>query len=146
MRHSILIISTVVLSVLNLNATNVKANTEANVKTELTENNITKIYEWSVKTLSGKSAGTSATLEEAKEMIALFSRNEAILEKKITSYYMLKAEVRNTNNRVYYWEVTSTNGSAKGFSSSERDAKDMIALVAKGEIITYKIITSENRK
>ena len=143
MKQSILIISTVVFSFLNLNATTLKTNANtAIVETEITENNITKVYEWSVKTLSGKSSGTSSSLEAAKEMIALFSRNEAVLEKKITSYYVLKSEARN-NNRTFYWEVQSTNGDAKGYSSSESDAREMIALVAKGEIITYKIITSE---
>ncbi|RZN82063.1 MAG: hypothetical protein EVB11_09755 [Winogradskyella sp.] len=143
MKQSILIISTVVFSFLNLNATTLKTNANtAIVETEITENNITKVYEWSVKTLSGKSSGISSSLEAAKEMIALFSRNEAVLEKKITSYYVLKSEARN-NNRTFYWEVQSTNGDAKGYSSSESDAREMIALVAKGEIITYKIITSE---
>ncbi|WP_299116153.1 hypothetical protein [uncultured Winogradskyella sp.] len=144
MKNSILIISTVVLSFLNLNATTLKTTANpAIVETEITENNITTIYEWSVKTLTGKSSGTASSLEGAKEMIALFSRNEAILEKKITSYYVLKSEAKNTNSRTYYWEVDSTNGNAKGYSSSESDAREMIALVAKGEIITYKIITSE---
>ncbi|GGI55987.1 hypothetical protein [Winogradskyella haliclonae] len=142
MKRSILIISTVVLSFLNLNATTLKTKaTKAIVKTEITENNITTEYEWSVKTLTGKSSGTSSSLEEAKEMIRLFSRNEVVLEKKIISYHVLKSDA--SDSRTYYWEVDSTNGKAKGYSSSERDARAMIALVTKGEVITYKIITSK---
>lgn len=147
MKQSILIISTVVFSFLNVNATTLKTTANnAIVETEITENNIATIYEWSVKTLSGHSSGTSSNLEDAKEMISLFSRNEAIIEKKIVSYYVLKAEAKNLNDRTFYWEVESTNGNAKGFSSSQRNAKEMINLVSKGEIITYKIITSEKRK
>ncbi|SHG92540.1 hypothetical protein [Winogradskyella jejuensis] len=147
MKQSILIISTVVLSVLNINATTLETTSAKGiVETEITESHITKIYEWSVKTVSGKSSGTSSSLEDAKEMIALFSRNEAVLEKKITSYYILKSEAKNADNRTYYWEVKSTNGNAKGFSSSENKAREIIDLVSKGEIISYKIITSEKRK
>ncbi|MBT8244940.1 MAG: hypothetical protein HKP48_02685 [Winogradskyella sp.] len=147
MKQAILIISTVVLSVLNLNATTSKINfNPINTETEITENHFAKIYEWSVKTLTGKSLGISSSLEDAKEMIALFSGNEAVLKKEITSYYVLKSEATNSNNRTYYWEVVSTNGNAKELSSSERDAKEMINLVSNEEIITHKIITSEKRK
>ena len=147
MKLSFLIISTVILSVLNGNASTLKA--EPNVATTreaITTKHFVKVYDWSVKTISGKSSGTALNLEDAKEMIALFSQNESILEKSITSYYVLQVEANNTKNRVYYWEVNSTYAKAKGFSSSESDAREMICLVSKGDIITYKIITSKKRK
>ena len=146
MKQSILIISMVVLSYLNVNATNLKSATNPVNETEITNPSISRVYEWSVKTISGKSSGKSSSLKNAKEMIALFSTNDIVLEKKIVSYYFLTSELNKLNNRTYYWEVKSTNGNAKGFSSSESNARDIIALVSKGEVISYKIIISTQNK
>ncbi|WP_418512948.1 hypothetical protein [Corallibacter sp.] len=147
MKNSILIIATVVFTFLNVNATNEKMilNT-SNEVIEITKDKIVKVYDWTVKTNKGTYSGTSLNLEHANNMITLVSAGEIILEKKVESFFMLNSEVKNKEKRNYFWEVTSTKGYAKGYSSSEKDAHKMIKLVASGDIITSKIIFSQPRQ
>ncbi|SFC77907.1 hypothetical protein SAMN04489722_103413 [Algibacter lectus] len=144
MKNSILIIGTVVLSILNMNATNEKTN--LNTATEIyanTANNIAQIFDWEVKTNKGTYSGTALSFENAKRMISYSSSGEVVKNKKITSYFMLEADLNNATNRNYFWEVKTTSGTAKGYSSSEAYAQKMIALVASGDVIVEKLIMSQ---
>ncbi|TXG37433.1 hypothetical protein [Seonamhaeicola maritimus] len=144
MRKSILIIGTVVLSVLNINATN--ANKNLNTLKEVVEikkNNIAQVFEWKVETTKSTYSGTSLSLEQAKKMIALSSSGEVVTGKEIKSYFVLKSEVNNTAKRNYFWEVKTATGFAKGYSSTEAYAHKMIELVASGDAIVDKIIISQ---
>ena len=144
MRKSILIIGTVVLSVLNINATNANKNLNTLKEVvEITKNNIAQVFEWKVETTKSTYSGTSLSLEQAKKMIALSSSGEVVTGKEIKSYFVLKSEVNNTEKRNYFWEVKTVSGSAKGYSSSEAYAHKMIELVASGDAIVEKMIISQ---
>lgn len=142
MKKSILIIATVALSILNINATNEKKtlNTSTEVTT-ITRDNIAQVFDWKVETDKGIYSGTSLTLESAKKMIALSSSGEIVLGSEIQSYLVLKSEVNTQRN--YFWEVETATGSAKGYASSEDYANKMIQLVASGDAIVSKIIISQ---
>lgn len=142
MKKSILIIATVALSILNVNATNEKTtlNTSSEV-VEITKNNIAQVFDWNVETNKGKYSGTSLSLENAKKMIALSSSGEIVLTKKIQSYLVLKSEVNAKRN--YFWEVETDSGHAKGYASSLDYANKMIQLVASSDAIISKIIISQ---
>lgn len=144
MKKSILIIATVALSVLNVNATNEKItlNTSTEV-VEITKHAIAQVFDWEVITNKGTYSGTALSLESAKEMITLSSSGEIVRDKKITSYLVLKSEANNTSKRNYFWEVETSTGTAKGYSSTEDYAHKMIALVASGDAIVSKIIISQ---
>tara|TARA_R110002049_G_scaffold31258_8_gene106130 strand:- start:864 stop:1307 length:444 start_codon:yes stop_codon:yes gene_type:complete len=143
MKKIILIIATVAFTVCNANATTEKRTvTTLNETVKINLNDLVIIYDWSVKTNKGYYSGTSPSANNASKMIRLASSGEVILEKRIESYYMLKTDVMNNNKRIYFWEVKSTNGYAKGFSTSESDAQKTMKLVASGDIITSKIIIS----
>ena len=141
-KKSILIIATVALSILNVNATNenktLNASTEA---VEITKNNIAQVFEWKVETTKGTYSGTSLSLEQAKEMMKLSSSGEIVTAKEINSYFVLKSEMNVKRN--YFWEVKTATGSAKGYSSTEDYAHKMIQLVASGDAIVSKIIISQ---
>jgi hypothetical protein len=142
MKKSILIIATVALSMLNVNAAN--ENKTLNALTEIatvSKDNIAQIFEWQVETTKGVYSGTSLSLESAKEMMKLSSSGEVVTGTQITSYFVLKSEM-NTN-RNYFWEVETETGSAKGYASTEDYANKMIALVASGDAIVSKIIISQ---
>lgn len=144
MKNSILIIGTVVLSILNMNATNEKTTINTSIEVvEITKNHIAQVFDWEVKTNKGVYAGTALSLESANRMIALSSSGEIIKDKKITSYLMLKSEVNNNANRNYFWEVKTTSGFAKGYSSTEAYAHKMIQLVASGDAVIDKKIISQ---
>lgn len=143
MRKSILIIATVVFGLLNLNATT--SNTNLNTTTtsvEITKDDLIQVYDWSVKTTSGEFSGTALTLFDAKRMANIVGQAEVVLERQINSYYMLASELNEKESRLYYWEVNSETAKAQGFASTEFTAKRMIQLVAKGDIINYRIIAS----
>ncbi len=144
MRQSILIIATVVLSIMNVNATNEKndLNTSTEVVT-ITRNNIAQVFDWKVETNKSVYSGTSLSLENAKQMIALSSSGEMVTGTEITSYFVLKSDVNNNAKRNYFWEVETSTGSAKGYASSEDYANKMIALVASGDAVVSKIIISQ---
>ena len=141
MKNSILIIGMVVLSIINMNATNEKM--ILTPSTEITKNNMAQVFEWEVKTNKGLYAGTALSLKQAERMMALSSSGEIMRDKKITSYFILKSDMNTTGNRNYFWEVKTATGSAKGYSSSEAHAHKMIALVASGDGIVDKIIISQ---
>ncbi|WP_055443510.1 hypothetical protein [Lacinutrix himadriensis] len=48
----------------------------------------------------------------------------------------------NYKKDMYLWEVESNYGKATGYSVSLEKAKEMIALVGKEDVTTYKIIVS----
>jgi hypothetical protein len=146
-KNSVLIIATVVFGVLNANATNLETplNTTT-VSVDFTENDIVTVFDWSIKTTKGEFSGTALSLFDAKRMANLNSQGDLVLEEKITSYYVLKSEMHSKQNRIYFWEVTTKKGYAKGFSSTEFSAQKMIELVAKDAIISYKIIASNDLK
>ncbi|HLT53747.1 MAG TPA: hypothetical protein VKZ97_07645 [Flavobacteriaceae bacterium] len=146
MRKSILIIALFVFTLSTVNATNNKTLNTSTEAVELTKDNLTKVYDWTVKTNKGSYAGTSPSLEDANRMIALSTSGEIILEKSIVSFYMLKSEVNKEESRNYFWEVEYTNGYAKGYSSSKSYAEKMIALAASGNVVTSKIIISQPSK
>lgn len=143
MKKSILTLAIFALSFTNNTA---KATTNANLfettTTPLSRDQITEVYDWSVKTTQRTYSGTANSLEEATKMIALATLDEVILDKKIESFYQLKTLDNVTNKRLYFWEAQTDTGYAKGFSNSENQAKKMIALVGKGELINYRIIQS----
>lgn len=147
MRKSIFTIAILALSLSNVNATEVKTTSNnLEITTSISRENIVEVYDWTVKTATGTYAGTSNTLEQAQKMIQLVSTGEIILDKKIEIFYQSKDEVSNTSLRLFFWEVETTNGKAKGFSSSESQAKKMIELVSTGDILNFKIIIAADFK
>ncbi|TYA74497.1 hypothetical protein [Seonamhaeicola marinus] len=144
MRKSILIIATIAFSILNVNAINEnKTSNTFNEVLEITKNNIAQVFEWKVETTKRTYSGTSLSLEQAKNMIALVSSGELITSKEITSYFVLRSEVNSTEKRNYFWEVNTATGSAKGYSSTLEYANKMIELVASGDAIVSKKIISQ---
>lgn len=141
MKKSIFIIATVVLSMLNLNATNNNKHINTLNEVVITKHNIAQVFEWKVETTKGKYSGTSLSLEQAKKMIALSSSGEIVTGTEIKSFFVLKSEINAKRN--YFWEVKTATGTAKGYSSSEAYAHKMIALVASGDAIVSKIIISQ---
>lgn len=141
MKKSILTLAMIALSI-GVNATEVKTTARTENATEITKDRIVVVYDWSVKTDQGNYSGTALSLEKAEKRIAMAAAGEIILDKKIESYYQLAEEVSSPTLRLYFWEVETTNGTAKGFSSSENHALKMIQLVSTNDILTYKIIRS----
>jgi hypothetical protein len=147
MRKSIFTIAILALSFLNVNATEVTtASNNLEIVTSISRENIIEVFDWSVKTATGNYSGTSNTIEEAQKMIQLVSTGEIILDRKIETFFQLKNEASNNDLRLFFWEVETTNGKAKGFSSSENQAKKMIELVSAGEILNYKIVVAAEFK
>lgn len=145
-KNSILIIATVVFSLFNANATNLKTNLNTETSVEITANELVEIFDWTVKTTTGEFSGMSATLLDAKISANLVGQGSVVLEQKITNYFVLRSEMQSKSNRIYFWEVKSKNGYTKGFSAEEFDAKRIISLVAKGDIVSYKIIETKKLK
>lgn len=145
-KKSILIIATLVLGLINLNATNLITNPNSTTTIKLTKNELITVYDWTVVTTNGTFSGTATTLFEAKKRSNLVGQNEVVLERKITHCVVLKSDLLKTERRVYFWEVKSEKGHAKGYATSEAYAKQMIRLVAEGDIISHKIIASGNKK
>ncbi len=146
MKRTILIIATVIFGILHAKATTVTTNPNNETIVTITKDDLIKVYDWYVKTTTGEFRGTSKTLFDAKKRANLVSQNEVVLEQKISNYFILKSELNKKESRLYFWEVKSEKGEAKGFSTSEVSAKKMIQLVAKGDIISYKIIASKTLK
>lgn len=143
MKKSILTLAIVALTFSNINATEVTSTSNTIETTStLTRDQIKEVYDWNVKTNQGNYSGTADTLEEANRMIELSSVGEIVLDRKIESYFQVKETVSSNKVRLYFWEVTTNSGTAKGFSNSENQAKRMIELVATGEIINFRIIQS----
>lgn len=142
MKKVITTLAIVALTFTNINATEVTTTSNTIEATTLTRDQITEVYDWTVKTNSGNYSGTANSLEEAQKMIELASVGEVVLDKKIESYYQVKADVTSNTQRLYFWEVTTNSGSAKGFSNSETQAKRMIELVSTGAILNFKIVQS----
>jgi len=141
MKNSILTLAMIALSI-SANATEVKTVVGKENATEITADRIVVVYDWSVKTDQGSYSGTAQSLEKAESRIAMAAAGEIILDKKIESFYQLAEEVSNPTLRLYFWEVETVNGTAKGFSSSENHALKMIQLISTNDILTYKIIRS----
>lgn len=141
MKKSILTLAMIALSI-SANATEVKTAATKENATEITADRIVVVYDWSVKTDQGSYSGTAQSLEKAESRIAMAAAGEIILDKKIESFYQLAEEVSNPTLRLYFWEVETVNGTAKGFSSSENHALKMIQLISTNDILTYKIIRS----
>ena len=143
MKKSILTLAIVALSFSNINAKEVTSTSNTIETTStLTRDQITEVYDWNVRTNQGNYSGTANSLEEAKRMIELSSVGEIVLDRKIESFFQVKETVSSNTVRLYFWEVTTNSGTAKGFSSSESQAKRMIELVSTGDILNYKIIQS----
>ena len=145
MKKSILIIATMALATFNASAKTEKENYTVAIETvEMNKNDLVQLFDWSVKSKSGIVSGTSTSLKKAEEMVKLMSTTELASEQKIESYYVLRSEMNK--KRLYAWEVKSTNGYAMGYSYSEASAEKMIALVASGDVISSKIVTSSKLK
>ncbi len=143
MKTTILTLAIVALSFSNINAKEVTSTSNTIETTStLTRDQITEVYDWNVRTNQGNYSGTANSLEEAKRMIELSSVGEVVLDRKIESFFQVKETVSSNKVRLYFWEVTTNSGTAKGFSSSESQAKRMIELVSTGDILNYKIIQS----
>ncbi|MFL1012416.1 hypothetical protein [Flavisericum labens] len=143
MKKSILIIGTVVLSILNINATNKNEALSSIETVEITKNAIAQVFEWKVETTKSTYSGTALSLNEAKNMMALSSSGEAVRSKEIKSYLVLKSELNSSAQRNYFWEVETKTGKAKGYASNKAYANKMIELVASGDAIVSKIIISQ---
>lgn len=50
--------------------------------------------------------------------------------------------VKKSKDRIYFWEVITIDGTASGYTTSRRLAKKSIRQLAKGTIISSKIIES----
>jgi len=139
MRTTILTIVLVVAQIFSTQAMNSNDKT-MNDNSNITEAQLTNVFEWTVTTKSGTFSGTSLTLEKANRMVSLVSQGEPILEQMIVKYTVLNSEVSNKNLRKYYWEVIGSEGNAKGFASSKSTAERMVELASSAHTITYKII------
>jgi hypothetical protein len=146
MRKSIFTIAILALSFVNVNATEVTTTSNNTEISTLTKNDLTEVYDWSVKTTQGEYSGTSSSLQDAEKMIRLVTVGEVILDKKIESFYQVIAEKNDKTLRLYFWEVESATGKAKGFSSSEKQAQRMIQLVSSGDVVSSKIIIAADYK
>ena len=147
MKKLIFTIAILSLSLLSVNASELKtASNNLEITTSISRENIVEVYDWSVKTATGNYAGTANSLEDAQKMIQLVSAGEIVLDKKIETFFQLRDEVLNSNLRLFFWEVKTTNGKAKGFSSSESQAQKMIELVSTGDILNFKIIIAAEFK
>jgi hypothetical protein len=146
MRKSIFTIAILALSFVNVNATEVTTTSNNTEISTLTKNDLTVVYDWSVKTTQGEYSGTSSSLQDAEKMIRLVTVGEVILDKKIESFYQVIAEKNDKTLRLYFWEVESATGKAKGFSSSEKQAQRMIQLVSSGDVVSSKIIIAADYK
>ena len=142
MKKLITTLAIVALTFSNINAAEVTTTSNTIEATTLTRDQITEVYDWTVKTNQGNYSGTANSLEEAQKMMELVAVGEIILDKKVESYYQVKEEVTSNKQRLYFWEVTTNAGSAKGFSNSESQAKRMIELVSTGDILNFKIVQS----
>ncbi|WP_298118437.1 hypothetical protein [Flavobacterium sp.] len=152
MKKSILTLAIVALTFSNINATEVTTTSNTidpslselakQTTATLSRDQIKEVYDWNVKTTQGNYSGTAISLEEAQKMIELVTVGEVVLDKKIESFFQVKEEVASNKLRLFFWEVTTNNGTAKGFSNSESQAKRMIELVSTGDILNYKIIQS----
>ena len=143
MKTTILTLAIVTLSFSNINATEVTSTSNTIETTStLTRDQITEVYDWNVRTNQGNYSGTANSLEEAKRMIELSSVGEIVLDRKIESFFQVKETVSSNTVRLYFWEVTTNSGTAKGFSNSESQAKRMIELVSTRAILNYRIIQS----
>jgi len=151
MKKSIVTLGILALTICNGNAKEVRTtsntilNTTSITSEGMNRNMIVEVFDWNVITEKGNYSGTSLSLETAKRMIALVSQDEIILSKTVESYYQLASELAERNNRKFVWEVETLNGRAKGFASSEFKAKQMIALVSTGTIVSYKIIENKRK-
>lgn len=147
MKKVITTLAIIALSFSNSYATEVPfTSNTTEVTTTLTRDQITEVYDWNVTTNEGNYSGTANSLEEAQKMIAIVSTGEIILSKKVESFYQEKSSIASNSLRLFFWEVTTDSGTAKGFSSSESQAKKMIELVSTGAILSYKIIQSADFK
>lgn len=147
MKKLIFTIAILALSILNVNATEVKTTSNnLEISTSISRENIIKVFDWSVRTNKGTYSGTTTSNEEAQKMIQLVSAGEIILDKKIETFFQLKEEVSNTSLRLFFWEVETSNGKAKGFSSSESQALRMIELISTGDILNFKIVIAAEFK
>ncbi|UKM65344.1 hypothetical protein GSB9_01909 [Flavobacteriaceae bacterium GSB9] len=143
MRHSILTIVIVAISILNANATN-KIETPNSVEAiEITRDAIAQVFEWEVETTKSTYSGTALSLKEAQNMMALSSSGEVVRSKEIKSYLVLKSELNSNTKRNYFWEVETKTGKAKGYASNKAYADKMIELVASGDAIVSKIIINQ---
>ena len=113
MRHSILIIATVVLGLLNANANTLKPISNSTTFLEITNDDVIQVYDWTVTTTNGTFSGTATTLFEAKKRSNIVGQTEVVLERKITNYFVLRSELLKKDSRIYFWEVKSEKGYAK---------------------------------
>lgn len=139
MKKSIFTIAILALTFLNANATEIKQVTN-NPTTTISRENIIEIYDWNVSTNIGNYSGTSTSEKEARKMIELVTVGEIILDRKIETFYVLASEISSPSLRLFFWEVETSNGKAKGFSSSESQARKMIQLIGVGDITSFKIL------
>ncbi|HFS66958.1 MAG TPA: hypothetical protein ENK67_01950 [Flavobacteriia bacterium] len=139
MKNSILIIATVVLTFFNSFATTTSNGNPVN----LNSNKVVKIYDWDLEVKNGKFSGTSLSMDDAQKILKLLSKGELVLNKQIISYYVLQSDSLKNNYRNYYWEVQTETGYAKGFASTKQKARELISLVAIGDIIRFKIVESK---
>lgn len=144
MKTRILTLAIVALTFSNINAKEVTTTSNTiETTTTLTREQIKEVYDWNVKTTQGNYSGTANSLEEAQKMIELVTVGEIVLDKKIESFFLVKEEKVSSNKlRLFFWEVTTNKGTARGFSNSESQAKRMIELISTGDILSYKIIQS----
>jgi hypothetical protein len=76
--------------------------------------------------------------------MVIFSANSLLAEnnnEQLTKKNEEKTESYQ-NQRLYFWEVKTLYGNAKGVSHSENEAKRMIALFSESDYLVFKIITS----
>ncbi len=143
MRHSILTIAIVAISILNVNATNKIETSNSIEAVEITRDAIAQVFEWEVETTKSTYSGTALSLKEAQNMMTLSSSGEVVRSKEIKSYLVLKSELNSNAKRNYFWEVETKTGKAKGYASNKAYADKMIELVASGDAIVSKIIISQ---
>ena len=71
--------------------------------------------------------------------ISFANENEKINPVAITKKQKLEIS-KSTDKTVYFWEVSTTTGSASGYAMSEAQALKTIKLMGTNDLVTYRII------
>ncbi|RKS01361.1 hypothetical protein [Flavobacterium sp. 102] len=102
MKTTFLTLAIVALSFSNSNAATVTTSSNTIETTTLTRDQITEVYDWTVKTNQSNYSGTAKSLSEAKKMIELVAIGEVILDRKIESFFQVREDISADKVRLYF--------------------------------------------
>lgn len=103
------------------------------------ETKITQAYKWSVKTEIGVFTGTCLSIGDVNKEIAMLTTNAKVLRKNIIPVSSVN---EGSEDKIYTWNVISTNGQASGISKSLKEAQRVINSFGTTEVVNYNISES----